>query len=269
LGPRCVALAAASCLLLVAPRAAAYRPFNGTDADVADVGSFEVELGPAHFYTVGGQSYLLAPTSVLNLGIFEDTEIVVDSTNSVALGPLDGRPRDAFVDTDVFLKRVLREGTLQGKTGLSIAAEGGALVPEINGQNAFGASLAVILSYRWDSVTVHFNEQAQYSRAQNVDLFSGIIVEGPYGWSVRPVSELFVEHEFNGIQTESALVGAIWRLRESFVLDVGFRGARLGDQDAAEVRLGLTWAIPVWRPSEDASVASAREDTGGASRSSP
>jgi hypothetical protein len=245
---RCrLALAVASSMLLVASPASAYRPFNGTDADVADVGSFELELGPAHFYSVGGQSYLLAPTSVLNLGIFDDTEIVIDSTNAVALGPLGGRPRDAFVDTDVFLKHVFREGTLQGKTGLSIAAEGGALTPEINGQDAFGASLAVILSYRWDSLTVHFNEQAQYTRAQTVDLFSSVIVEGPYDWTVRPVSELFVEHEFNGLQSESALLGAIWRLRESFVLDVGVRGARLGDQDAAEVRLGLTWAIPLWQ----------------------
>jgi hypothetical protein len=240
-------LLVAGCAVFVTSMAEAYRPFNGTDADVADLGSFELELGPTHFYTVGGQNYLLAPTSVLNLGLLEDTELVLDSTNAVALGPLAGRPRDAFIDTDVFLKRVFREGTLQGRTGLSIAAEGGALTPEINGQDSFGASLAVILSYRWPSATVHINEQVQYSRAQNLDLFSSVIVEGPHEWTVRPVTELFVEREFNVIQSESALVGAIWTLRESFALDVGLRGALLGDQDAAEVRLGLTWAIPMWQ----------------------
>jgi len=48
------------------------------------------------------------------------------------------------------------------------------------------------------------------------------------------------------------LLGAIWTLKESFVLDLGIRGARIGDENAAEVRLGFTWAIPMWSPTENA-----------------
>ncbi len=248
---RAVAVLLATGLALVASRAAAYRPFDGTDADVAEHGAFELEMGPAHWYNQAGQNYVIAPATVLNLGIFENTELVVDFEDFVALGPLDGRSRVALLNTDVLVKHVFREGILQGKTGLSIAVEAGPLTPEINGTNAFGASVDAIFSYRWDWGTVHFNEWPSYTREHNLDLFSGVILEGPHDWVVRPVSEIFVEKEFNGVLTGSALVGAIWNVKESFQLDLGVRGARIGDDDAVEVRLGFTWAIPVWKTGED------------------
>src|SRR6188768_1284789 len=66
----------AGALLLVSPlawlveqRAAhAYRPFDGTDGDVADTGEFELELGPLHYAQEGDEKFFLTPT-VLNLGI--------------------------------------------------------------------------------------------------------------------------------------------------------------------------------------------------------
>jgi hypothetical protein len=252
-------------VLLGSSRAEAYRPFDGTDADVAELGSFELELGPAHWYYQSGQEslrghYLIAPATVLNFGIFKDTELVVDFEDFVALGPLNGRPNAALLNTDVLVKHVFREGILQGKTGLSIAVEAGPLTPEINGTNAFGASVNALFSYRWDWGTVHFNEWPSYTREHNLDLYSGVIVEGPHEWVVRPVTELYVEKEFNGDLTESALIGAIWTLRESFVLDLGVRGARIDDDCAAEVRLGFTWSLPMWVPTENAAAQTARRD---------
>ncbi len=248
---------------LVPARAEAYRPFDGTDADVAELGNFELELGPTHFYIEGGQKYVLAPATVLNFGIFENTELVIDFEQFVASGPLDGRPRSALRNTDVLVKHVFREGILQGKTGLSFAVEAGPLTPEINGTNAFGASLNALFSYRWGWGTVHFNEWPSYTREHNLDLFSGVIVEGPHDWVVRPVTELFVEKEINGDLTESALLGAIWEVRESFQVDLGVRLARIGDDDAAEVRFGLTWAIPLWQTSEPPVVTSSVVPSGG------
>jgi hypothetical protein len=241
-----VALLLAAGLSLSSVRADAYRPFDGTDADVAELGSFELELGPAHFYQQAGQNYLIAPATVLNFGIIEDTELVIDFQDFVALGPLNGRPRAALLDTDVLVKHVFRDGILQGKTGLSIAVEAGPLTPEIEGTNAFGASVNALFSYRWDWGTVHFNEWPSYTRQHNLDLFSGVIVEGPHDWTVRPVSELYVEKEFNALWTESLLLGAIWNVRDSLQFDLGVRGARVGDENALEVRLGLTWAIAMW-----------------------
>jgi hypothetical protein len=249
---RTAALLFAGAAAFLSSRADAYRPFDGTDADVAELGSFELELGPAHWYDDNGQNYLIAPATVLNFGIFDGTELVIDFQDYVALGPLNGRPAVALEDTDVLVKHVFREGVLQGKTGLSIAVEAGPLLPEINGTNAFGASVDAIFSYRWSWGTVHFNEWPEYSREHNLNLFSGVIVEGPHEWVVRPVSEVYVDKELNGNLAGSVLVGAIWTVKESFVLDLGVRGARVGNDDVAEVRLGLTLAIPLWEKAENA-----------------
>ena len=229
----------------------AYRPFDGTDADVANRGEFELELGPSHFYRVGEKNYLIAPATVLNLGVLPDTELVVDFDDFVALNPDPGAPRMQLLDTDVLLKHVFRDGVLQGRSGVSIAVEAGPLLPEINGTDAFGASLDCIVSYQWPAVTLHFNEWAQYTRAHNPLVFTGLIVEGPHEWAVRPVIELFYSHEWNAGDEASALVGAIWAVRESFALDTGVRGARVDGRDALEVRLGFTLAIPTWRTTEN------------------
>ncbi len=258
---RAAALLFAASVALSAGRAAAYRPFDGTDADTADVGEFELELGPSHYYRYGSQSYLIAPDTVLNFGVFRDTELVIDVQDFVALGGPSSRDVTsghavALLDTDVLLKHTFRKGILQGKTGLSIAAEGGPLTPELHGTGRFGASLDVILSYRWAWGTLHFNEWEQYTREGYFDEFSGVIVEGPADWRVRPVSEIFFERD-RAVDTYSALLGAIWTLDESLQLDVGFREARIGDTSAEEVRLGLTWAVAMWDKAPDASASHA------------
>ena len=56
-------------------RAEAYRPFDGTDADVAELGSFELEMGPAHWYSLAGQNHVIAPATVLNFGVLKGTEL--------------------------------------------------------------------------------------------------------------------------------------------------------------------------------------------------
>jgi hypothetical protein len=234
------------CALLALPRTArAYRPFDGTDADTAETGKFELELGPAHWYALGNQNYVIAPATVLNFGVFESTELVFDFKDVIAVGALTTGRRVSLLDTDILIKHVLRKGVLQEKSGLSIAAEGGVLTPEVHGVDGFGASLDLIVSYRVGWATVHFNEQAQYSRAHNLDLFSGVIGEGPQQWRVRPVAELFYERELNVAETWSALVGLIWPVKDSFAVDAGVRGALIGNQEALEVRFGLTWSLDV------------------------
>jgi hypothetical protein len=248
--PSCIpAWLLAMATLLIASPVLAYRPFDGTDADTAELGHFELELGPAHYYRLGSQNFLIAPATVLNLGILKNTELVIDANDFVALGPLTpGVSRVSLQGDDVLLKHTFREGTLQEKTGVSIAAEGGVLTPEINvpGQAGVGASLDVITSYRWSWGTVHWNEWFELTRDTHADLFTGVILEGPHDWRVRPVAEFFYDTDFDGDQTGSGLLGAIWEVRESFALDLGLRGARVNTEYAGEVRLGFTWAIRVW-----------------------
>jgi hypothetical protein len=225
---RAVAIAAGASCFAFASTTHAYRPFDGTDADVAQHGDFELELGPTHYYRQADRNFLIAPVTVLNLGIFERTELVVDFDNFVALGRLSpGEPRLSATDTDVLLKYVLRGGVLQGNTGPSIAAEMGPLLPDINGTEAFGASLNVITSYRWSFGTFHWNEWAEDTREHHFSLFTGVMLEGPHEWTVRPVAEFFVEREFNVETTYSGLVGAIWTVKDALSLDLGVRAASI------------------------------------------
>jgi len=74
-----MALLVAALVLTSARGALAYRPFDGTDADTAELGSFELEMGPVQYYRQGPRNYLITPALVLNLGIFEATELVIDA----------------------------------------------------------------------------------------------------------------------------------------------------------------------------------------------
>jgi hypothetical protein len=233
----------------------AYRPFDGTDADVADTGDFELELGPVHWYSQGDSHYAIAPATVLNLGLVPRLELVVDFQDFVGIDVPQGQPRVQLLDTDVLVKYVLVPGVLQGKgDGPSVAAEVGPLVPNVNGQEGFGASADVIVSERWRGFTIHANSWFELTRGDlHLDWFEGVILEGAFSAPVRPVSELFVEHEFvANVTTWSALVGAIWRAKDGLDLDVGLREARVGDERATEVRLGLTWTLGLWEPTEEA-----------------
>src|SRR5262245_66454320 len=50
----------------------AYRPFDGTDASVADLGEFETEFQPAGALWEGSQTTLIAPDLVFNFGFKEN-----------------------------------------------------------------------------------------------------------------------------------------------------------------------------------------------------
>src|SRR5215475_3800631 len=133
-------------------RAWAYRPFNGTDAAVADVGEMEVELQPAGRLQEGSSTTLVAPWTVLNFGFAERWEAVLEWRGETPLSP--GGPT-TFTEGGAFLKHVLREGSLQDKQGPSIAIEFGTLLPDSIGENRFGASVAGIVSQRFDWGTAH------------------------------------------------------------------------------------------------------------------
>jgi hypothetical protein len=238
-----VALVAAG----VAGRALAYRPFDGTDADIAAEGEFELELGPVHYFSSPEGHYLIVPATVLNLGITRGFELVVDFKNFISL---DSQPaqqhRVRLLDTDVFIKAILRRGALQGDTGLSIALETGPLLPEAGGTNSFGAAANLITSYRWPGATLHLNTSAALSRQHNFDAFVSLIAEGPREWIVRPVGEVYFEHEVNVATIYSGLVGAIWQVSDRLALDAAVRAAHSTEGGIFELRLGLTWALPLW-----------------------
>ena len=102
-----------------------------------------------------------------------------------------------------------------------------------------------IISQRWDWGTLHLNAQIALTREQHADYFLDTIIEGPHDWPVRPVAEIFYESDVSLFRTGSALVGAIWQVRDNVAVDFGLRGARINGQTAGEIRAGVTFAFRV------------------------
>ena len=77
---RPVRRAAASLILLgvaaCSGPAFAYRPFDGTDAAVAAPGELEIEFQPAGLEHEEGTQTLIAPWTVVNIGLSEGWEAV-------------------------------------------------------------------------------------------------------------------------------------------------------------------------------------------------
>ncbi len=211
---------------------------------MANRGEFETELGFGYLSEAGSRE-LVAPQLVLNLGIFSRWEAVLEGRGLIPLESEPASPRFRLNDTGLFFKGLLREGSLQEGTGPSIATEFGVLLPTLNGESGVGASAALIASQHWEPLTVHLNGQGQLTRAGNLGLFGGLILEGPTRWVVRPVGEVFLASEGGRSRIASGLVGAIWTLGDNFSLDLAARAQR-GDLVAYEVRLGFTWGIRLW-----------------------
>jgi hypothetical protein len=114
-------------------------------------------------------------------------------------------------------------GSLQGKSGPSVATEFGVLLPDSTGDSGVGVSWAGIVSQRWEWGTIHFNTETMLTRDHRADVFVGSIIEGPSTWKVRPVTEVFYEKEFGLEETISGLVGLIWQVSDEFFFDVAFR----------------------------------------------
>ena len=225
---------------LWAGEAQAYRPFDGTDAAVAEPKQIEIELGPAQYQKIGPNQTLFAPDVIFNYGLADRWELVLQGGLARDLQPDSSGV--ALLGNGVFLKGVLREGSLQDKTGPSIATEFGFLLPDVSAEapSGTGGAAAVIVSQRWPALTAHLNAGVALTRQQQADLSASLIVEGPHDWTLRPVAELFYERDFGGTETGSALIGAIWRIRDNIALDVGLRGGWVNGQPLSEVRAGLT-----------------------------
>jgi hypothetical protein len=165
--------------------ARAYRPFNSTDAAVAAKGEMEVELGPLGIVKEGPDRSLVAPSVIVNWGFAERCELVLEGRHFVQLRDKISQPRFRVEDTGLSVKAVLREGSLQEKSGLSVATEVGALLPTINGDSGVGGQGALIVSQRWPDLTMHLNGALAWTRAHRLGLFGGAFFEAHDAWAVR------------------------------------------------------------------------------------
>lgn len=217
----------------------AYRPFDSTDASVVSKGAVEIELGPLGYLAEEGSETLVVPDLVVNLGVLESWEVVVEGRYLIQRDSTTSQG-NSLDDAGIFLKGILRRGALQDARGPSVATEIGALLPGSDNEEMLGAECAFILSQRWDMAVLHLNAASSWTRSHSLGLFGGIILEGPTHWTVRPVAEVFAEGERDSPNVISVLAGAIWRLNDDLSLDVGLRRAQAGDTTISEARAGLT-----------------------------
>ena len=222
--------------------ASAYRPFDGTDAGVADVGETEIELQPFGYQKSGAQSTAIAPFVVYNYGFADRWEMVLQTE---MLSPITGGGQPSIAATGAFLKYVIVPGSLQEKSGsgISVATEFGPLLPGINADSGVGFSWAGIVSQRWDWGTAHFNVEANLTRDHQAEAFAGVILEGPRDWKVRPVFETFYDKVWTEAESRSVLIGAIWQVEKDLSLDAAYRYGTVNGHAVNEIRAGLTFAF--------------------------
>jgi hypothetical protein len=161
------ALATAVMVICWCRTAQAYRPFDGTDASVADTGDVEIELGPTEYMREGTERVLFTPDLRVNYGFTPDWEATIEGNLTRALNP--DIPTTSLVGNIASLKTVMREGSLQQKPGPSIATEFDVLLPGVNDEPGAGAGLIGIVSQQWNRATIHFNVEAALTRDQHAD----------------------------------------------------------------------------------------------------
>jgi hypothetical protein len=205
---------AATLLAVFAWPALPYRPFDGTDAAVADFKQVEIELQPLGRLHEDQQTSLVAPAFRYNYGFAERWEYVV-------------------------------EGQVEEPVSPSIAVEFGPLLPGINADPGVGFSATGIVSQRFDWATVHFNVETNLTRDHRAESFLDVILEGPSKWKIRPVLEVYYDKVWTETDTFSALVGAIYQVRDDLSFDAAFRYAVVNGRPTNEIRAGLTFAFKV------------------------
>ena len=222
-------------LPLCAPDVLAYRPFDSTDAAVADQGTFEVEASPLSFEHGDDGPAWIAPGLRLNYGFAESWEVVLEGQVQ------HFRHADPINDAELSLKTVLRDGSLQEKSGASLAAEGSILLPGIGADDGVGLEVTAIASQRWDWGTLHFNLAPILTREGRGGVFTGAILEGPDDWTVRPVAELSYEHDWGRVEEYSGLIGLVWKKSDHMAFDLAYRHADINQRPDEQIRAGLTF----------------------------
>ena len=227
----------------VSSTAWAYRPFDQTDADVAQRHEVELEIGPVALRRSRDELIVVAPSLVVNYGLAPRIELVAEGRNERAFGSAGAAADHRWNPQELALslKAVVREGSLQGEGGPSIALEPSILFPGRD-QSGVGGQVGVIVSAAADAGALHFNVVPGLSRDHAAAGTIALIAEGPRTWRVRPVAEAEYYEERHRAGIFSALGGVIGRGGESWTFDAAVR-LEHADQNIVEGRAGLTWSF--------------------------
>lgn len=217
----------------------AYRPFESTDADVADAGELEIELGYLTFERSANEDSFSIPQAVVNYGLTDSLEIIGEFDVVHAEGE-----RSAAEDVGLFLKNMLRRGVLQEARGVSIAIEGGLLLPA-RGSEQVGLEAIGIVSGLMGGLTWHITVGGGVDRIAT-ERFAvwGAILEYPLNPRLRVVGELAAEKPREEPKESSVLVGLIWESETGNAFDGGLRRGISSAAADWQLTLGWTFSFP-------------------------
>ena len=224
--------------VLCSSPALAYRPFDSTDADLADKGVWEIELQPFGWRHNDDGTQWVAPALIVNYGFAENWEFVLEGQNNIF-----ARGGAEFGDTAASVKTVLKEGSLQEKEGISVGSEFSVLLPGIRTDDGAGLEWILLASDRKDWGAWHLNIGPELTHEGRAAMVVGGILEGPQDWPVRPVAELRFEKTFGGEEVFAQLIGIIIPVRDGLAFDLAFRHAREGGRPDEQIRAGVTFDL--------------------------
>ena len=138
--------------------ASADRPSDGTDAAVADLGELEVEWQSVGARRESSQTTLIAPATVMNIGVAPGWEAVFEGQLETPLSSSTPTSLAAPEPSSSmsFVQAACKHGWAEHSDGV--------LLPDSQGNPGTGASLAGIVSQRWDWGTMHLNGEAVLTR---------------------------------------------------------------------------------------------------------
>lgn len=236
-------LLAALATLALCGSAHAYRPFDGTDAAVADPGSLELELGAGKLRQ-GTSRVLSVPTAVATYGVGGATELGVEAHLNRVRDGLSSPYRTRVEDAAINVKHVLRKGSLQDATGPSVAGECSLLFPQSGGgPGSTGFGCTALISHQWEALAGHLNLGLERTPERTTARSLALIATGPEALALRPVTELRWEADNAGGWDRTALAGLIIPHGKELAFDLGWRVGRSSDGALHELRVGLTWTF--------------------------
>lgn len=242
-----VALGLASVLAVPAP-ARAYL-MDANDARTLDPGTLELELQPIGYFQVLGEEeehHLVAPSLMLYLGLAERVDLIFLSRGFATLDDVPPSARYRTWESTIALRWLLVDGrySTEGAEGPSLVLQTGLMLPNVGAQERPGAQLGMLLGQQWDAGTLHANVYATYTSWDSFALFVAVAMEGPPEWPLRPLVEVWYDHDTYYGDLLSGLVGFYADAMDALTLEIGARVGAWAEYAELEIRVSMWMELP-------------------------